>query len=47
MKKFFSFLAILSILALSSGCSATWEGVKEDSSNAWSSTKGAIHKATE
>jgi len=47
MKKFFSFLAILSILALSSGCSATWDGVKKDTGNAWDSTKGAIHKATE
>jgi len=47
MKKFFSFLAVLSILALSSGCSNTWTGVKEDSSNAWNSTKGAIHDATE
>ncbi len=47
MKKFFGFLAVLSILILSSGCSATWEGVKEDSSNAWSSTKDTIHKATE
>ena len=47
MKKFFSFLAVFSILALSSGCSATWEGVKEDSNKAWNSTKGTIHEATE
>ncbi len=47
MKKFFSFLAILSVLALSSGCSATWDGVKEDSGHMYDSTKGAIHKATE
>lgn len=41
-------LLLTSALILSlSGCSATWNGVKEDSSNAWDSTKGAIHKATE
>lgn len=30
-----------------SGCSSTWNGVKEDSSRAWNSTKEAINKATE
>ena len=47
MKKFFSFLVISSILALNSGCSATWEGVKEDSGNMYDSTKKAIHNSTE
>ena len=40
-------LLVTSVLLLLSGCSSTWNGVKEDSSNAWKSTKGAIHKATE
>ena len=47
MKKFFSFLVILSVLVLNSGCSATWEGVKKDSSNMYNSTKKAIHNSTE
>jgi outer membrane murein-binding lipoprotein Lpp len=37
---------ILAVLFLS-GCSSTWNGIKDDSSRAWNSTKGAIHKATE
>ncbi|WP_455756033.1 entericidin EcnAB [Sulfurimonas sp.] len=47
MKKFVIFLSVLSVLGLSSGCSATWDGVKEDTSEAWNSTKEAVHKATE
>jgi len=47
MKKFIYFLSVLSVLGLSSGCSATWDGVREDSNEAWDSTKEAIHKATE
>lgn len=48
MKKIFStVIAILGIAMLSSGCSATWEGVKQDSSHAWSSTKKGVHNATE
>ena len=48
MKKIFlMFIAILGIAALSSGCSATWEGVKQDSSQAWGATKEGIHNATE
>ena len=38
-------LVVLSLLI--GGCSQTWKGVKEDSSSAWNSTKGAIHRATE
>lgn len=41
---------ILSIMAviigvLSSGC-ATWSGIKQDSSEAWTSTKRTVHNAT-
>lgn len=34
---------LLSILALS-GCSATWSGVKEDTSNAADWTKGKVNQ---
>ena len=47
MKKFVIFLSVLSVLVLSSGCSATWDGVKKDSGDAWDSTKEAVHNATE
>jgi outer membrane biogenesis lipoprotein LolB len=46
MKKNILFLIVVALLLLS-GCSSTWNGVKEDSSNAWKSTKETIHKATE
>lgn len=38
----FSIISLLFITA----CSATWEGVKSDSQNAWKSTKETIHEAT-
>lgn len=47
MKKFLILASILSATLYLSGCSATWEGVKEDSSNAWDSTKETVHEATE
>ena len=47
MKKFFVFLSALVVIALSGGCSATWDGVKEDTSDAWYATKEAVHEATE
>ncbi|WCE32243.1 entericidin EcnAB [Vibrio sp. SCSIO 43137] len=38
---------ILTTLALFiGGCSNTWEGVKEDSSQVWQDTKKAVHDAT-
>lgn len=46
MKKSLIFLSVLVVLALGSGCSATWDGVKEDTGNAYDSTKEAIHQAT-
>ena len=47
MKKFLILTSVLTAIMYLSGCSATWEGVKEDSSNAWDSTKEAIHDATD
>ena len=29
-----------------SGCSKTWSGVKQDSSDAWNASKKAVHEAT-
>ena len=45
MRKILS-LSMIMIALLSSGC-ATWDGLKEDSSNAYNSTKETIHEATE
>ena len=47
MKRIFIFLSALVVLALSSGCSATWEGVKEDTSDMMDATREVIHDATE
>jgi hypothetical protein len=46
MKNILITISILSILAMSTGCSGTWEGVKSDSGKAWDSTKETIHEAT-
>ena len=46
MKKLTILVSTLSVLIMSSGCSGTWEGVKNDTSNAVDSTKEAIHEAT-
>lgn len=45
MKKLLLPLSILLLIIVSSGC-ATWDGLKEDSKNAYDSTKEAVHKAT-
>ena len=46
MKKSFVFLSVLFILVFSSGCSATWDGVVDDTSKNLDSTRQAIHEAT-
>lgn len=46
MKKLTVILSIASVLVMSTGCSGTWEGVKNDSGKAWDSTKETIHEAT-
>ena len=46
MKNISIIVSILSVLAMSSGCSGTWEGVKSDTGKAWDSTKETIHEAT-
>lgn len=45
MKRFLLLASVVIVAFISSGC-ATWEGVKEDSSKAWKSTKEAVHDAT-
>ena len=45
MKRFLILSTVVILGLLSSGCS-TWSGVKKDSSEAWGSTKKAIHDAT-
>lgn len=42
----FSILAMVTALFLG-GCSSTWEGVKDDSSDIYNDTKETIHEATE
>ena len=46
MKKLLFVLTILGITLFSTGC-ATWEGMKQDTSDAYDATKEAIHEATE
>ena len=45
MKKLLFIFTILAITLFSTGC-ATWEGMKQDTSDAYDATKEAIHKAT-
>lgn len=40
-------LLLVAITFFVSGCSNTWDGVKDDSSTIWDNTKEAIHEATE
>ena len=46
MKNIIILLSVLTILVMSNGCSGTWEGIKNDSSQAWQSTKETVHEAT-
>lgn len=45
MGKLLRSFSLLAIIIISTGC-ATWDGIKEDSSSAYDSTKEAIHNAT-
>jgi len=45
MKKLLISLGMILLIMVSTGC-ATWEGIKEDSTNAYDSTKEAIQNAT-
>jgi len=45
MKKLLISLGMILLIMVSTGC-ATWEGIKEDSTNAYDSTKEANQNAT-
>ncbi len=45
MKKLISIVFIIALGIVSSGC-ATWDGIKQDSSDSWDATKEVIHNAT-
>lgn len=47
MKKTVLAVSILCTILLNSGCSSTWDGVKDDSAHAWDETKKAVNKATD
>ena len=47
MNRILIFLSTLVVFTISSGCSATWDGVVEDTGNMYDATKEAIHDATE
>jgi len=44
MKKVLILLAFVSLMT--AGCSKTWSGIKQDSSEVYQDTKGVIHEAT-
>lgn len=44
MKKTLLFLAIT--VLMSAGCSRTWSGIQQDTSEAYQDTKEVIHEAT-
>ena len=46
MKKTGILTAIVALGMMMSGCSKTWSGVKQDSSEAWNASKKAVHEAT-
>ena len=45
MNKILITTSLITIILFSSGC-ATWDGIKEDSNNAYNTTKETIHEAT-
>ncbi len=46
MKKMTILALLITLGMIMSGCSKTWSGVKQDSSEAWDTSKQAIHEAT-
>ena len=40
-------LIAIALTLFLSGCSSTWEGVKDDSSDIWNDTKETINDATD
>jgi len=46
MKKITILAVLMTLSMIMSGCSKTWNGVKQDSSEAWDTSKRAVHEAT-
>ena len=46
MKKITILAVFMTLSMIMSGCSKTWNGIKQDSSEAWDSSKKAVHNAT-
>ncbi|MBT8344509.1 MAG: entericidin EcnAB [Sulfurovum sp.] len=46
MKKVTLLAVLITLSMIMSGCSKTWSGVKQDTGEAWDSSKKVIHKAT-
>jgi len=47
MKKFLLFSIVTLFVGMSmNGCTKTWNGVKHDTSEAWDTSKKAVHEAT-
>ncbi len=47
MQKISIVLLLMGLSMIVSGCTKTWNGVKQDSSKAWQTSKKAVHDATE
>ncbi len=47
MQKVGMVVIFIGLSMIMSGCTRTWNGVKQDSSKAWDSSKKAVHNATE
>jgi len=46
MKNLFLLLSAFLLLVLTTACSSTWNGIKQDSKENWHKTKESIHEAT-
>ena len=46
MKKITILAVLMTLSMIMSGCSKTWNGVKHDTSEAWDTSKRAVHEAT-
>ena len=46
MNKITTLVLLMTFVLIMIGCSKTWSGIKQDTGNAWDSSKKAIHEAT-
>jgi len=44
--KILEIMLLFIIILVSTGC-ATWDGIKQDTSDGWNATKSTVHEATE